>query len=56
MDESKRKIPIGPRLSETAVDLIKALADHKGVSQAAVLEMAVREMAKREGVQLPAKQ
>ncbi len=50
-----KKIPIGPRLSETAVDLIKALADSKGVSQAAILEMAVREMAKREGVEVPAK-
>ena len=38
------------RLSEEAIRLIKLLAEEKGVSQAAIIEMALREMAKREGV------
>ena len=38
------------RLSEEALHLIKLLAESKGVSQAAVIEMAIREMAKKEKV------
>ena len=38
------------RLSEEALRLIKLLAESKGVSQAAIIEMAIREMAKKEKV------
>jgi len=38
------------RLSDEAVRLIKLLAESKGVSQAAVLEVAIRELAKKEKV------
>lgn len=38
------------RLSEEALHLIKLLAESKGVSQAAVIEMAIRDMAKKEKV------
>jgi hypothetical protein len=38
------------RLSDDARRLLAALADALGLSQAAVIEMAVRQLAKREGV------
>ena len=38
------------RLSEEALNLIKLLAESKGVSQAAIIEMAIREMAKKEKI------
>ncbi|MHB1677902.1 MAG: ribbon-helix-helix protein, CopG family [Sulfuriferula sp.] len=44
------KIHISFRLSEEAIRLIKLLAEKKGVSQASIIEMALREMAKKEGI------
>lgn len=44
------KIHISFRLSEEAIGLLKALSDTKGVSQAAILELALRDTAKREKV------
>ncbi|WP_172600141.1 ribbon-helix-helix protein, CopG family [Sulfuricystis multivorans] len=38
------------RLSAEALRLLKLLADAKGISQASVIEMAIREMAKKEGL------
>lgn len=38
------------RLSDEAIRLLKLLADNKGISQAAALEIAIREMAKKEKV------
>jgi predicted transcriptional regulator len=42
------KQPTSFRLSPEALSLIRELAEKLGVSQAAVLEMAVRKMAKEE--------
>jgi len=39
------------RLSNKALRLLKPLAQTKGLSMASVLEVATRELAKREGVQ-----
>ncbi len=41
------------RLTEPALGLIKALAEKLGLSQAAVVEVAVRKMAKDQGVPVP---
>lgn len=38
------------RLSEDALIMLRGLADSLGVSKTAVLEIAIREMAKREGI------
>lgn len=46
------KFAISFRLSAEAIRLIKALAGSKGLSQASVLEVALREMAKREKIEL----
>ena len=43
------KVHVSYRLSEEALRLLKALADAKGLSMASVLEVAIRELAKREG-------
>lgn len=44
------KIHISFRLSEEAIRLLKLMAENKGVSQAVVIELALREMAKKEKV------
>lgn len=44
------KQPTSFRLSEEAIRLLKLLADAKGISQASVIEMAIREMAKKGGL------
>jgi len=44
------KIPVGLKLSAEAIRLLKALAASKGLSQASVIEMLLREAAKREGL------
>jgi hypothetical protein len=44
------KAPTSFRLSTEALRLIRALADLKGLSMASVLEVAVRELARREGI------
>ena len=43
------KVHVSYRLSEEALRLLKALAEAKGLSMASVLEVAIRELAKREG-------
>jgi len=48
--EKEIKKSISFRLTPTAIKLVKAIAAEKGVSQAAALEMAIREMAKRESI------
>jgi hypothetical protein len=47
---SEKKHPTRVRLSDAAKRLQKLLSEKLGVSQAAVLELAIRELAKREGV------
>lgn len=45
------KESISFRLSPEAIELIKALAKKLGVSQAAVMEIAIRKLAESENVQ-----
>jgi hypothetical protein len=55
MEENKpreNKVPAGISISREARDLADALKRKKGVSRTAVFEMAIREMATREGVEL----
>jgi hypothetical protein len=54
--EREKKVPAGISLSRDARDLADAIKVKKGVSRTAVIEMAIREMAQREGVELPAAQ
>jgi len=44
------KISCSYRLSDEAIRLLKALAEAKGISQASVIEMILREAAKREKI------
>ena len=46
------KKPVGMRLSEDAVSLLKTMADKTGISQTGIVELAIREKAKREGLAL----
>lgn len=46
------KKPVGMRLSEDAVSLLKTMADQTGISQTGIVELAIREKAKREGLAL----
>ncbi|GAA4299599.1 hypothetical protein GCM10023183_09030 [Nibribacter koreensis] len=42
------KKPVNYRLTELAVQLLKEMAEKKGVSQAAILEMIIREAAAKQ--------
>jgi hypothetical protein len=42
--------PTSYRLSDECIRLIKALSEAKGISQASVIEMIVRDTAKREHI------
>lgn len=53
MTDRIRKPQASFRLTKGAMDVIKLMSSRKGVSQAAVVEMAVREKAEREGFQIP---
>lgn len=44
------KKPTSIRLSEEAKRLRKLLAKHLSISESAVLELAIRELAKKEGI------
>jgi hypothetical protein len=46
------KNPVSFRLSAECVVLIKALSEAKGISQASIVEMLVREAAKREEINI----
>ena len=48
--KSELKTPTSFRLSRTAHGLLTALADESGLSHVSVLELALRDMAKRRGV------
>jgi hypothetical protein len=50
------KLPTSYRLSETAHAIIKALAQDMGSSQAQVIELAVRDLAKRRKIETKEKQ
>jgi hypothetical protein len=47
---TKRKNPKNLRLSDEADGLLLALSESLGVTQKAVMEMAIRRMAKAEGI------
>lgn len=49
------KQPTSVRLSPEAKRLLERLADKLGVTQAAIIEMAIRRMAEAEGVSLESK-
>ena len=49
---AKQKQPTSFRLSEHAHALINRLAEAMGLSRTAVLEQAIRALARREGVEL----
>lgn len=46
------KNPVSYRLSAECVALIKSLSEAKGISQASIIEMLVREAAKREKINI----
>ena len=52
MKEKKSLHPTSVRLTQQAVQLRKLLAEELGISEAAVLELAIRELAERKGVQM----
>lgn len=49
-DQLPTKTPFHTRFSPEAVRLLKAVADKRGISMTAVLEMEIREAAKREKI------
>lgn len=48
------KIPVTITISQEAIDLLKLLKDKLDRSQAYLVEKGIRDMAKAEGVELPA--
>jgi|GEM_PF-7055896 len=46
------KKAVGFRLTQDAVKLLKAMSDRTGLSQAGVMELAIREKAQRDGVKV----
>ncbi len=44
------KLPVSFRLSQEAIRLLRLLAEKKGISQASVVEMLLREAAIRAGI------
>jgi hypothetical protein len=46
---------ISIRVSDTGRALLDALTEHFGVTQAATVEMALRELARKEGLKIPDK-
>jgi hypothetical protein len=56
MPQVRNKIGTSFRLSPAALELIAQLAQHLGLSQAGVVELAVRKLAVSEGVVLKEKQ
>jgi hypothetical protein len=47
----RSKLPSSYRLSEGCQQLLKQMSDHLGISQAGVIEQAVRKLARAEGVE-----
>ncbi len=44
------KKPLGLRLSQDAIQLLREMAQRNGLSQAGIMELAIREKAAREGI------
>jgi hypothetical protein len=51
--KTKSNNAISFRLTQTARDLLKAIAQEKGISATSAVEIAVRELAEREKIKLP---
>ncbi len=49
MTNRSTKKSVGVRLTDEAVQLLRTMAQDKGLSQTGVLELAIREKAEREG-------
>jgi hypothetical protein len=49
--DGDEKAPMHMRLTGTARRLMQEMAKRKGISQTAVVELAVRQMAKTEGIE-----
>ncbi len=49
MNNRSTKKSVGVRLTKEAVELMQVMAKDKGLSQTSVMELAIREMAEREG-------
>jgi predicted transcriptional regulator len=49
MTNRSTKKSIGVRLTDEAVQLLRTMAQDKGLSQTSVMELAIREKAEREG-------
>ena len=45
-----KKYPIAFRLTEIAQELVDRLAEHLGMSKTAIVETAIRELARKEGL------
>lgn len=54
MANRSTKKPLGLRLSADAVALLREMAQRNGLSQAGIMELAIREKATREGVKVKA--
>ena len=52
MSQVRNKVGVSYRLSPNAIALIAGLTNKLGVSQAAVMEMAIRKLAIQEGVSI----
>jgi len=50
MKDMRKKKAIGIRFTPVAKELVEGLAVHLGVTKTAVIEMAIREKAKKEGI------
>ena len=50
MNDNKKAPPTSVRLTEYAKQLLEKLIKKHGVTKAAIIEMAIREKAEREGV------
>jgi len=55
MKNMKNKNPTTIRFTPTARELVKKLSESLGVTRSAVIEMSIREKAKREGISQDAK-
>lgn len=48
--QNRNKVPVAVRLTPAARDLMVVMAEKLGLSQAGVLELALRKLAKEEGI------
>lgn len=53
MGRVPRSTAINVRISEVGIGLLHALQDHYGLSQASIVEMLLREDARRQGINIP---